>query len=197
MFFIVVISLLTCGTLSAKGGFIELEPEFDSDSIDLSNAWWPLPEGLVQVHLAEEDDECVISVLNVMPWVGDFAKTVTIEGDQVKARTVMDREFIDDVGECDGDMDEMDDWELLEITLDWYAQDVFENIWYVGEHTIALEEDECEHQSADPDPILGETGCLDGSWEVGYDIWEDEADEEILAGIIMLDAPEKGMFYFS
>lgn len=196
--FAAALALFNCDTLSAKGGFIELEPVFDDDSNQLTNSWWPLPYPLTQVFLAEEDDECVISVLDVMPWIGPYAKVVTIDGAGVKARTVMDAEYIDTVGECDGALDEIDDWELLEITLDWYTQDVAGVMWYVGEHTIALdvEEGECEHPTDGVDAIFGVEGCLDGSWEVGYDLWEEQADEEILAGIIMLDMPEKGMFYF-
>lgn len=200
MIAVAALTLLAGGTAMAKGGFIELDGVFDGTSTDLgANPWWPLPVGLVQVHLAETEDECVVSVLNVMPWIGDYAKTVMIDGSPVAARTVMDREYIDDAGDCDGALGEIGDWgDPLEITLDWYVNDVDDVTWYVGEHTIALdvEEGECEHETDGVDPVLGYAGCLDGSWEVGYDLWDEVADPEILEGIIMLRYPEKGMFYF-
>ncbi len=78
--------------------------------------------------------------------------------------------------------------ELAEITLDWYAQDDFDNIWYLGEHTVSFdtEEEECEDWT-ESDDVWGFEGCLDGSFESGVD--------GAKAGIVMLGNPSKGDFY--
>ncbi len=175
------------------GGFVELEGVFDDSSQLLTNPWWPLPEDARFVYLAETEDECVVSVLDVLPAVGQY-KT-EIKG--VKVRTLWDREFIDDIGDCDGDTTDMGDWELLETTLDWYAQDIDGNIWYFGEHSVATDHDECDHPTDGVDPVLGIEGCLDGSWEAGADVADTGVDPaEVLEGIIMLRHPQKGQFYF-
>ncbi|NND45892.1 MAG: hypothetical protein HKN58_11260 [Xanthomonadales bacterium] len=190
---VIALALLSSTAALAKGGFVELPGNFDGSSNDIDNPWWPLAPGSRLVYIEEAEDECVIGVLDIQTTVGQYRVTV----DGVDVREVLDREFLDETGgDCDGDTANMGDWELLETTLDWYAQDVDGNIWYFGEHTVATDHDECDHPTDGVDPILGIEGCLDGSWEAGYDIWEAEADEDILPGIIMLAAPEKGQFYF-
>jgi hypothetical protein len=186
--------MLFSGLAVAKGGFIELPGDFDGSSNNISNPWWPMTPGSTLVYIEEDDDECVIGVLDII----ETADQYMTEVNGVKVREVWDREFIDEdeESECDGNLDDIDDWELLESTLDWYAQDVDGNVWYFGEHTVATDHDECDHDTAGVDPVLDLEGCLDGSWRAGYDIWEDEVDEDILAGIIMLDMPVKGQFYF-
>ena len=184
--------VLAAGAALAKGGLVEIDPAFDASSNDITNPWWPLTPGSRLVYLEEADDECIVGVLDVLTTVAQ-SRTVV---DGVAVREVWDREFIDDVGDCDGDTADMGLWELLETTFDWYAQDTGGNVWYYGEFTVALDHEECEHPIADTEPPFFLEGCLDGSWEAGYDIWEEQADEEILAGIIMLDEPMKGQFYF-
>lgn len=177
----------------AKGGFVELGYDFDASSNDIDNPWWPLVPGSRLVYIEEADDECIVGVLDIRTTLGQYRTSV----DGVAVREVLDREFLDETGgDCDGDTANIGDWELLEATLDWYAQDIDGNIWYFGEHTVATDHDECDHPTDGVDPVLGIEGCLDGSWEAGYDLWEEVADPEILAGIIMLAAPEKGQFYF-
>jgi hypothetical protein len=178
------------------GGFVELDGDFDGNpaspafSALITNLWWPLPEGAEFIYTAEEDGECIVSVMEVLgrSGVGEEYK-LTVDGTEV--RTVRDEEVIDYDDDCDG----LGDTELLERTLDWYAQDVDGNIWYFGEHTVALGEDEeeCDVWTV-ADPVWGLEGCLDGSWEAGADV----ADVGSIAeeGIIMLTEPEKGLFYF-
>ena len=159
-------------------------------------AWWPLPEGVRFIYFAIEDGECIVSVMDVLP-PGDpeAAYMPTIKGHRV--RTVRDVELIDHDDICNGEGND-EDLELLEITLDWYAQDTSENIWYFGEHTVSLDadEEECDRWT-ESDVVWGEEGCLDGSWEAGKDIADVGVDpDEVLEGIIMLRDPEKGQFYF-
>jgi hypothetical protein len=84
--------LLGLSGTAIAGGFVELEGVFDDDSRDLTNPWLPLPEGSQLIHIAETEDECVVSVLDVLPPVG--LMTTEIKG--VKVRTLWDREFIEE-----------------------------------------------------------------------------------------------------
>jgi len=68
---------------------------------------------------------------------------------------------------------EYKDEELVEETLDWYAQDVDGNVWYFGEDTKELEG--------------GEVVSTAGSWEAGVD--------GALPGIIMKGQPIVGESY--
>jgi len=65
------------------------------------------------------------------------------------------------------------DGELIEETIDWYAQDLDGNVWYFGEISKSYED--------------GELDNLDGSWKSDKD--------EAKPGIIMEAAPEEGDFY--
>lgn len=63
--------------------------------------------------------------------------------------------------------------ELIEDTLDWYAQDVNGNVWYMGE--IAKEYED------------GDLVGIEGSWKAGRDLAK--------AGILMYAAPQEGQWY--
>jgi len=183
--------LLGLSGTAIAGGFVELEGVFDDDSRDLTNPWLPLPEGSQLIHIAETEDECVVSVLDVLPPVG--LMTTEIKG--VKVRTLWDREFIEE-GECPDDLSDIMSGDPVESTFDWCAQDVDGNIWYFGEHSVATDHEECDHETDGVDPVIGIEGCLDGSWEAGKDIWKEIDDPNVLEGIIMLADPRKGQFYF-
>lgn len=194
----------------ANGGFIDLDElgaAFDDGSHQITNEWWPLPNGLRQVYLAVTEDGCELGVLDVLDYSeARYRQTVYSArtlGD-VKVREVLDREFeIEDCEEAALDFAALDEaalgeFELLELTLDWYAQDTAGRIWYFGEFSISLDEDdiaECEHDLME---LMGEEGCPDGSWEAGKEFFSQEENLEVLEGVIML-APEelaKGAFYF-
>ncbi len=66
-----------------------------------------------------------------------------------------------------------DDGEVIEVTSDWYAQDIYGNVWYFGEISQEFED--------------GELVSIDGSWKSGRD-----GDK---AGIIMKAFPEVGDLY--
>jgi hypothetical protein len=187
--------LLGFGCPAFAGGYVELEGVvFNEFSRNLTNLWLPLPEGYQYVHVAETEDECIVSLLDVLPPAG--LATTEIKG--VKVRTLWDREFIA-AGECPDDLSAITAGAPVETTFDWYAQDVAGNIWYFGEHSVATDHAECDHPTAEPyDPIFEIDGCLDGSWEAGKDIWAVPVadDPDVLEGIIMLADPQKGQFYF-
>jgi hypothetical protein len=66
-----------------------------------------------------------------------------------------------------------EDGDLIESTFDWYAQDSFGNVWYLGEDTAEYE--------------AGKVVSTSGSWESGVDSAE--------AGIIMPGKPTPGLAY--
>jgi hypothetical protein len=66
-----------------------------------------------------------------------------------------------------------EDGELVEDTLDWYAQDKDGNVWYLGEATKEYED--------------GKVKTTEGSWQAGVDGAE--------AGVIMPGTPEVGLTY--
>lgn len=188
-----VMMTLIAGNVLAMGGLVELPGNFGDSSNDITNPWWPQVPGSRSVYIEEADDECIVGVADVISTISQSRTTVN----GVKVREIWDREFIDTVGDCDADTSDIGDWTLLETTYDWYAQDVDGNVWYFGEFTVALEDhDDCEHTIDASEGPFFEDGCRDGSWEAGYDIWAEEDDGEILAGIIMLASPHKGQFYF-
>lgn len=65
------------------------------------------------------------------------------------------------------------DGELVEDTVDWFAQDTDGNVWYFGEESRELED--------------GEVVSTEGSWEPGVD--------GALPGIVMLADPTPGDAY--
>lgn len=189
---------LFSNNLLAKGGFIELDGVFNQYSNELTNHWTPYIPGSRKIYLEEDEDECIVGVVDVITTIDQSRPTVK----GVNIREIHDREFIDNVGDCDADTADMDEWELLETTMDWYAQDVDGNVWYFGEYSVAFDHDECDRtvtlEETDP-PFFTEIedGCLDGSWEAGVDVADTGVDpDEIVEGIIMLIEPEKGQFYF-
>jgi hypothetical protein len=66
-----------------------------------------------------------------------------------------------------------EDGELIEDTMDWYAQDTDGNVWYLGEDTAEFED--------------GKLSSHEGSFEAGVD--------GALPGVIMPADPEPGMAY--
>jgi hypothetical protein len=87
-----------------------------------------------------------------------------------EAREVQDWVYVDE--DCDGEPEF-----LSENTLDWYAQDDYDNVWYLGEYT--------EEYSCTP-PLPGCTST-EGSWNADIPGAE--------PGIVMLANPTPGAFY--
>lgn len=72
-------------------------------------------------------------------------------------------------------------WELVEVTTDWHAQDVHGNVWYFGEDSSEKNDGE------DPDDDDDDFWEDDGSWQAG--------DDGALPGIVMPAPPKLGKAY--
>lgn len=144
------------GTASPPAGLpqgdepVDLDPADFVDEID--NPYWPLKPGSRWVYTETDADGNEMQV----------EVTVT---DEKKDILGISATVVHDVVSQDG--------EVIEDTLDWYAQDVDGNIWYMGEDTKEYED--------------GEVVSTEGSWEAGVDGAQ--------AGIAVPGNPESGMTY--
>jgi hypothetical protein len=120
---------------------------------DITNRWWPMKVGDRWVY-EESDGKGGVATVEVT--VLDRTKTVAAG---VEARVVHD------IATEDG--------EVVEDTLDLYAQDADGNIWYLGEQTAEYEN--------------GKVVTTEGSWEAGVDGGQ--------AGIVVPADPQVGMGY--
>ena len=146
------------------GGLVKLDIDFANDFTDplnIDNPYWQLLPGNTFVYRAIEDDECLVNEVVV---TGLIKKDFVAPYDLIKVRVVDDTEWAD--SDCKG----IGDGDPLEVTQDWYAQDVFGHLGFFGEETV------------------DEEGSTEGSWEAGKDV----ADVGSIAepGIIMLAHPD-------
>ncbi len=122
-------------------------------SPDVTNPWFPLEPGTRWTYReVDEDGEVLEVVVTATPL------TRTIENG-VEARVVRDTVTLDG--------------EIVEDTLDWYAQDDLGTVWYLGEDTAEFED--------------GYITSHEGSFEAGVD--------GALAGVIMPADPIVGQAY--
>ena len=130
---------------------VELDPT--DFTADVTNPWFPLEPGTRWTYRETTEDREVVRVVVT-------ATSVTRKiANGVTARVVRDTVTLD------GD--------IIEDTLDWYAQDAAGTVWYLGEDTAEFEN--------------GEVSTREGSFEAGVDGAQ--------AGVIMPAAPEVGMSY--
>jgi hypothetical protein len=123
----------------AEGGLpqgsepVELDPA--SFTADIDNRYWPMEPGTRWTYreIDEEGKELVV-VVTVSTETKRLANGIT-------ARVVRDTVT--------------EDGELIEDTIDWYAQDAEGNVWYMGEDTAEFEG--------------GKVTTKGGSWEAGVD----------------------------
>jgi len=136
--------------LPQPGEPVTLDPADFVSRID--NPYWPLLPGSKWVY-RETDGEG-----------GEQRVVVTVTN---RAKTILgiDATVVHDVVSEDG--------ELVEDTFDWYAQDRWGNVWYLGEDTKEYEN--------------GKFVTAAGSWEAGVDGAQ--------GGVIMPGSPEVGMVY--
>jgi len=130
---------------------VDLDPADFSTTI--THPYWPMDPGTRWTYREVSEDGSVSKVV----------VTVTAETKQVAngitARVVRDTVFTDG--------------ELVEDTLDWYAQDSTGNLWYLGEDTAEFED--------------GKLSSREGSFEAGVD--------GALPGIALPASPADGMAY--
>lgn len=119
--------------------FVDFEAVVDGGDFT-PNPYFPLVPGTVRDYEVTDDDGEVIEKIKVEI----LAETKEILG--VNCIVVHDR-----VWEIDEDGEES----LIEDTLDWYAQDLAGNVWYMGEIALNFEE--------------GELVDVEGSWKAGRD----------------------------
>jgi membrane-associated phospholipid phosphatase len=129
---------------------VELDPADFVERID--NPYWPMAPGSRWVY-RETDDEG-----------GEQRVEVTVTAGAKKILGI-DATVVRDVVSEDG--------EVVEDTFDWYAQDKWGNVWYLGEDTKEYEN--------------GKVVTTDGSWEAGVDGAQ--------AGIVMPGELEVGQAY--
>lgn len=123
-----------------------VDPLAIGDSV-AENPYLPLIPGLTRIY--ESGDETI-------------TVTVTDETTEILGVTCI---VVRDVVEEDG--------EIIEDTVDWYAQDVYGNVWYFGEIAQNFED--------------GKLADLDGSWEAGVD--------GAKPGVLMAASPAVGDVY--
>lgn len=111
----------------------------------VTNDFFPLIPGAVLSYRSETDEGVETTVDSVT------SQTKTILG--IQATVVHDQVFLEGV--------------LIEDTFDWYAQDKWGNVWYLGESSCEI--------------VNGQCASTEGSWEAGVDGAE--------AGIIMWADP--------
>lgn len=130
---------------------VDLDPA--DFTADVTDPWFPLKPGTRWTYReTTEDGEVVKVVVTATSVTREIANGVT-------ARVVRDTVTLDG--------------EIIEDTLDWYAQDADGTVWYLGEDTAELEN--------------GKITTRKGSFEAGVD--------GALAGVIMPASPEVGMAY--
>ena len=122
-------------------------------SPDVTNPWFPLEPGTRWTYREVDEDG---QVLEVVVTATPLTRTIA---NGVEARVVRDTVT--------------QDGEIVEDTLDWYAQDARGTVWYLGEDTAEFED--------------GRVSSRDGSFEAGVD--------GALAGIVMPAEPAVGDAY--
>lgn len=179
---IAAITMGFAGGNALAGGFLDVD-FFDDVTfgapMTVNNPYWPLnPDGASRTftYEAETEDGCVINniYINGGPPGGPTTGVKMLTGDFSflgQVLEVLDIEWVDE--ECVGNLVE------TEVTLDWYVQDDFENIWYMGELSRSFE-DECEEGEFDrTTPTNTDDECYEGSWEAGITAGE---DDEVVTG---------------
>jgi len=173
--------MMGCASGSALAGGL-LSVDFDDNNFDdstttapavtmtmISNAYWPLSPDFAYLrtftYIGGNDDECVINKILVDPREvkSDFAPPY----EKIHAQIVLDQEWVVELeeGEACNALTAFEAGDLTERTFDWYAQDIFWNVWYMGEHSRSFE-DECPGPEVD-DADVEDDECFEGSWEAG------------------------------
>jgi len=130
----------------------EIEVDESEFVAAVTNTFTPMKPGARWVYHGESDGEHEMITVEVL------AEKKTVWG--VSATVVRDTVTVDG--------------ELEEDTLDWFAQDEDENVWYLGEDTCEYDDGECVSHA--------------GAWEAGVD--------GAIPGILMPGSPNVGDRYY-
>lgn len=156
-------------TAGLTGGFLLAADEYDpvidpadfedaqGKPLPIDNPFHALTPGTTFVYEGEGED----GVEHIEVYVSKKKKQIL----GVRCTVVEDRVWLLD--------EETAEWELIEETFDWFAQDSAGNVWYFGEDSMALDDE------GDWVP--------DGAWEAGVD--------GAKPGIVMLADPQVGVSY--
>jgi hypothetical protein len=149
--------LAGCGDSSDAPDLPQGDDPFTVDpgefTVDIDNKYWPMKPGR-RWNYREVDEEG--NVLKVVVTVANQKKKIA---NGITARVV--RDTVTENGE------------LIEDTIDWYAQDPQGNIWYLGEKSAEFSR--------------GKLSSTAGSWEAGVD--------GALPGVIVAGSPADGQRY--
>jgi len=162
------------------------DASFLVDPLRIDNPYWPLnPAFQYQtfVYNAELEEGCELNRIRIDP-TANYTLGGAAPYTGLTTLQVEDKAYFDE--QCDGIV--VDETDLLESTLDWYAQDDDGNIWYLGETSWSFE-DGCPPPSVPVPPAE----CMAGSWEAGR-----PGPEEGLiasAGIVVPARPVPGLHY--
>jgi hypothetical protein len=143
-----------CDELGGGRYHPEIEPEdflTPEEAAANPNPWRPLVPGRTYIYRTETDEGTETVTVEVTHETRDILGVTCV--------------VVHDTATLDG--------EVIEDTLDWYAQDEDGNVWYFGEQSLEY--------------ANGKVASMDGSWEAG----EDGA----LPGILMPAAPAVGDVY--
>jgi hypothetical protein len=172
---------------------------FDGSSVDTSdlssNIHWTLTPENTYYYQADSEDGCEFNILLVTK------KTFQVGVNDTQNRVVLDREWLLEDVACEDAIDDENSENhignaiLMEYTADFYAQDMYANIWYFGENTWSQcddEPDECEKVPVNGNNYFGDPS---GSWLSGEGEDPEEGIENAKEGIVMLENPRKGDRY--
>lgn len=139
------------GSLPQGSEPVELDPADFTPRSD--HPYFPLEPGRQWIYREIDEDGTVVRVV------------VTVSSETKRIANGVEAAVVRDTVTEDG--------QLIEDTLDWYAQDTAGNVWYLGENTAEFED--------------GKLTTREGSFEAGVD--------GALAGVIMPADPEVGLAY--
>lgn len=215
---IVATTTMGFATGSASAGGL-LSVDFNAGNFgasqNVNNQYWPLAPGVTAttfIYLGETEDGCVFDKVESNPGLVKVFEVAPY--DQVVPLVVVDTEWEVEM-ECDEIRDELFSnppasysWEpdegIGELTHDWYAQDGFKNIWYMGEAsrdfgTVEIDGIETECPSTDDVPLWTARDdwpeivpdsddlfleCTGGSWEAGQP-GQEEGEINGIPGIVV------------
>jgi hypothetical protein len=207
-----IVATITMGFASGSvlaGGLLAVD--FDAGNFgaskDVNNPYWPLAPGMAAttfIYLGETEDGCVFDKVESKPALNKMFTVAPY--DTVMPLVVIDTEWEVEEMECDEMLDELsldNTWEpdegMGELTHDWYAQDGFGNIWYMGEASrdfgdVEIDGIETECPSTDDVPLEALRTdwpdddlfleCTGGSWEAGQP-GQEEGEIDGMPGIVV------------